>query len=84
MHFEKETGRRLHLEIEPGTYLLANAGYLFCSVDDVVDTGDDGMHFIKLDIGMSEIIRPIMYGARHPIWIDVEDECALGKKYVLV
>jgi diaminopimelate decarboxylase len=25
---------------------------------------------VKLDIGMSEIIRPIMYGARHPLRVE--------------
>jgi diaminopimelate decarboxylase len=72
--FEKETWRQLHLEIEPGTYLLANAGYLLCTVDDIVDTWSEGEIFVKLTIGMSEIIRPIMYGARHPIRINTSTD----------
>ena len=35
----EETGRRLHFEIEPGTYLVANAGAILARVQDVVDTG---------------------------------------------
>jgi len=67
--FEREHGRALHLEIEPGTFLVANAGAIISTVIDVVDTGADGMNFIKLDTGMSDILRPSMYGAQHPITI---------------
>jgi diaminopimelate decarboxylase len=65
--FAREHGRRLHLEIEPGTYLVALAGALVSSTIDVVDTGQGGMRFIKLDTGMTEILRPSLYGAQHPI-----------------
>ncbi|MBI1318702.1 MAG: diaminopimelate decarboxylase [Candidatus Hydrogenedens sp.] len=65
--FEQRQGRKLHLEIEPGTFLVANAGALISTVIDVVDTGAQGMNFIKLDTGMSDILRPSMYGAQHPI-----------------
>jgi diaminopimelate decarboxylase len=30
--FAEETGRQLHLEIEPGTFLLANAGALLATI----------------------------------------------------
>lgn len=62
----EETGRRLHFEIEPGTYLVANAGAILCRVQDVTDTGKFGRHFIKLDMGMTELLRPSLYGAQHP------------------
>jgi diaminopimelate decarboxylase len=65
--FAKQTGRKLHLEVEPGTYLVANAGALVCSAVDVVDTGDQGYRFIKIDAGMTELLRPSLYGAQHPI-----------------
>jgi diaminopimelate decarboxylase len=65
--FHEEHGRKLHLEIEPGTYLAANAGALIATVIDVVDTGRDGCRFIKTDTGMTEILRPSIYGAQHPI-----------------
>jgi diaminopimelate decarboxylase len=57
----------LHLEIEPGTYLVANAGVVVGTCVDVVDTGADGYLFAKLDTGMTEVTRPSMYGAQHPI-----------------
>lgn len=34
--FAKENGRELHLEIEPGTYLVANAGALVTKIQDRV------------------------------------------------
>lgn len=66
-HFAKTTGRELHLELEPGTFLTANAGILLAKIDDIVDTGPDGYNFIKLNTGMNDILRPSMYGAQHPV-----------------
>ncbi len=66
--FASTTGRKLALEIEPGTWMVANAGYLLATAVDVVDTGNEGHHFIKLDTGMNDILRPSLYGAQHPIW----------------
>ena len=37
--FRNEQGRGLRLEVEPGTFLVANAGALICSVIDCADTG---------------------------------------------
>jgi len=60
-------GVELELEVEPGTYLVANACALVSTVIDVVDTGAEGYHFIKVDTGMTELLRPSLYGAQHPI-----------------
>jgi diaminopimelate decarboxylase len=65
--FRERHGRRLHLEIEPGTYLVALAGAVVATCIDVVDTGKDGYLFAKLDTGMTEVTRPSLYGAQHPI-----------------
>ncbi|HVA11111.1 MAG TPA: diaminopimelate decarboxylase [Candidatus Dormibacteraeota bacterium] len=65
--FYDETGRKIELEIEPGTFLMANAGSLITTIHDIVDTGDDGYTFIKIDSGMTEILRPALYGAQHPL-----------------
>lgn len=65
--FAREHGRELRLEIEPGGFLVAQAGILVCTVMDVVDTGADGFSFVKIDSGMTEILRPSLYGAQHPI-----------------
>ena len=65
--FYKSTGRKIKLEIEPGTYLMANGGSLIATVQDITATGKGGYEFLKLDAGMPHILRPAMYGAQHPI-----------------
>ncbi len=70
--FANETGRELKLEIEPGTYLLAHACSLVTRIQDVTSTGKDGYRFLKLDSGMTEILRPSLYGAQHPIHLVCE------------
>jgi diaminopimelate decarboxylase len=67
--FAKTHGRKLRIEVEPGTYLTANAGALIASVIDVTSTGPSGYDFIKLDAGMTEILRPSMYGAQHSMTV---------------
>lgn len=65
--FARKHGRKLHLEIEPGTYYVANTGSLVTRVDDKVDTGKNGFVFLKLDAGMDSNTRPSLYGSRHPL-----------------
>lgn len=67
-YFE-QYGRKLTLEIEPGSFYTVNMGVLIGSVDDTIDTGAQGNKFVKLNIGMDTILRPSLYGARHPITI---------------
>jgi len=74
--FRERTGRALQLEVEPGTYLVANAGCVVATCIDVVDTGAEGYRFAKLDTGMTEITRPSLYGAQHPITVLAERQAA--------
>jgi len=68
--FAEETGRELRLEIEPGTYLVAMAGALVSTVQDKVFTTGEGSHiYLKLDSGMTDVLRPSLYGAIHPMTI---------------
>jgi diaminopimelate decarboxylase len=69
--FAAETGRQLQLEIEPGTYLVAMSGALVSTVQDKVFTtaGDSGHVFLKLDSGMTDVLRPSLYGAIHPMTV---------------
>lgn len=82
--FAAQHGREIELEIEPGGYLVANAGALLASVIDVVDTGRDGYRFIKIDSGMTELVRPAMYGAQHPIAVVPANPEARGQGEYLV
>lgn len=78
-------GRDLQLEIEPGSYLVASAGLLLARVEDVVSTGPEGYRFIKLDSGMTEILRPSMYGAQHPFsLIPADGDARPERDYVIV
>ena len=82
--FAVETGRQIHLEIEPGSFLVANACALLSKVQDVVSTGEGGYEFIKLDTGMTELLRPSIYGAQHPISLLQSFEKSEAKDYVVV
>jgi diaminopimelate decarboxylase len=65
--FAEETGRRIRVELEPGTAIMANSGSLVTRVVDVVSTGPSGHRFVKIDGGLTELIRPSYYGAVHPL-----------------
>jgi diaminopimelate decarboxylase len=69
LNFKRETGRGLHLEIEPGTWLVAHAGSLITQVVDIVDTGKEGYTFLRTDTGLNDFMRPALYGAQHEMQI---------------
>jgi diaminopimelate decarboxylase len=69
--FYQDTNRKLRLEIEPGTYLTANAGAVLATITDIVRT--DKYQFLKVDTGMTELTRISLYGAQHPIELICED-----------
>ena len=82
--FGSEHGRGLRLEVEPGTFLVANAGVLICSVIDCVDTGKDGYDFLKVDAGMTEVLRISLYGGQHPIVsVPVRPEVRRPREYLI-
>jgi len=84
-HLAEETGRRIHLEIEPGTYLVANAASLVTRIQDIVATGGpDGVTFLKLNAGMTEILRPSLYAAQHPIVVLPKNNAGKTKEYIVV
>ncbi len=56
----------LALVVEPGRAVAGPAGALLASVVDVKPRAD-GTWFVVLDAGMSELIRPALYGAYHRI-----------------
>ncbi len=67
--FAKKTGRELEMEIEPGTFVVANSGYLVTKVIDKKQTGPDGFEFLVLDGGMEVNTRPLLYGSKHPLHV---------------
>ncbi|WP_425430331.1 diaminopimelate decarboxylase [Deinococcus planocerae] len=52
------------LWVEPGRYLVARAGTLLTRV---VGTKRTGRNFLLTDAGMTELLRPMLYGAVHPV-----------------
>ena len=79
-----ETGRKIHLEIEPGTFLVARQGCLLTTVQDMTDTGDKGYQFLKLNSGMTEILRPSLYASQHPMVILPREKTTDTQEYVVV
>ena len=65
--FYKATGRKLKMEIEPGTYIMANSGYALTRVVDKKSTSRS--NFLISDGGMEINSRPLLYGSKHPVYI---------------
>jgi diaminopimelate decarboxylase len=55
--------RDVHLELEPGRYLVAESGVLLAEVRATKWQG--AQHFTLVDAGFSDLMRPAMYGAYH-------------------
>lgn len=55
----------LELWIEPGRFLVAEAGVLLCRVTQRKQKGDAS--WVGVDTGMNSLIRPALYGAYHHI-----------------
>lgn len=65
------------------------AGSLVATVQDIATTGSQGHAFLKLDTGMTEVLRPSLYGAQHPLVLVKHPEreawsTAPGGEYVVV
>ena len=69
--FYSRTGRKLKMEIEPGTYIVANSGYAVTRLMDKKKTARS--NFIITDGGMEINSRPLLYGSKHPIYIIAGD-----------
>jgi diaminopimelate decarboxylase len=54
--------------IEPGRYLVGGAGWLVCSVLHTRGPAGDQLPRVVLDAGMTELIRPALYGSEHPVF----------------
>jgi diaminopimelate decarboxylase len=59
------SGRRLHLILEPGRSIVANAGILLTKV--LYTKENDSKHFVIVDAGMNDFIRPSLYDAFHTV-----------------
>ncbi len=64
-------GHEVRLEIEPGRYLVAEAGCLIAEIRAVKKMGQN--RYYLLDAGFNDLVRPAMYGSHHPIAICPRD-----------
>jgi diaminopimelate decarboxylase len=67
--FYKKTRRKIMMEIEPGTFIVANSGYVMTKVLDKKQTGPGGQRFLIVNGGMDVNTRPLLYGSKHPFYI---------------
>ncbi|MBX3044712.1 MAG: diaminopimelate decarboxylase [Candidatus Kapabacteria bacterium] len=58
------------LLMEPGRYLIGNAGWLISKVTGIKHSYK---HFVGVDAGMSTLIRPALYGAKHRTYVYGKD-----------
>lgn len=69
--FSRHIGRTIRVEIEPGRYFIAPAGYLVTRVTDIkrtsANTKGPAQTFVMVDAGFCDLVRPAMYGAFHHI-----------------
>lgn len=63
--WQERTGRRFELEVEPGRYLVAQAGSLVTEVRARKATPD--WDWVLVDAGFHTLARPMLYGAFHRI-----------------
>lgn len=56
--------RPVRLAVEPGRVLVARSGWL---VGRVLHVRERGGPLVVLDTGMTELVRPALYGAVHPV-----------------
>ncbi|MGC8748297.1 MAG: diaminopimelate decarboxylase [Candidatus Kapaibacteriota bacterium] len=59
------------LKLEPGRYLVGNAGFLVAKVTGIKNSYKK---FVGIDAGMNTLIRPALYGARHRVVVYGKDE----------
>ncbi len=81
--FYSETGRKIHLEMEPGKYLVINSCSMLVEIQDIVDTGRVWFTFLKTNSGMNDMPRVAMYGVQEPLFVmnnsqEYEDYVVVG------
>ena len=61
----KELSGQYELWLEPGRYLVAEAGILLTHVTQI--KGKGSVRYVGVSTGMNSLIRPALYGAYHEI-----------------
>ncbi|WP_256853130.1 diaminopimelate decarboxylase [Pantoea sp. Fr+CA_20] len=71
-------GHAVKLEIEPGRFLVAESGVLVSQVRAVKEMGS--RHFVLVDAGFSDLMRPSMYGSYHHISLMAGDNRTINEQ----
>ncbi|WP_113907711.1 diaminopimelate decarboxylase [Aliidiomarina celeris] len=73
--YREQTGRELALYLEPGRAIVANAGILLTRVQSI--KANKIKHFVMVDAGMNDLLRPSLYQAWHNI-VNVENKLGVA------
>ena len=79
--FCRKYGRDLTLKLEPGKFLVSQAGYFAAKVNVLKDTG--ATVFAGLNTGLNHLIRPMYYDAYHHI-INISNPDGTPRVYTVV
>ncbi len=79
---EAEFGHPVSIEIEPGRYLAAEAGYLVTEIRAIKQMGANTFYLV--DAGFNTLARPVLYGAYHPMSIVPADDAPRAEQDVVV
>ena len=74
-------GHDVKLEIEPGRFLVAESGVLVSQVRAVKEMGS--RHFVLVDAGFNDLMRPSMYGSFHHISLMAGDGRQIDEQQTL-
>jgi len=64
-HWLAQTGRQARFALEPGRFVVAEAGAILCEVQSLKT--NCGVNFAGTDLGFNFLLRPELYGAYHEI-----------------
>jgi len=76
--FSREYGKELTFMIEPGRYVVAEAGLLLGTVHAVKH--NDSVEYVGSDMGFNVLARPILYDAHHDIEVYTRDDAPSGEQ----
>ncbi len=79
---QNEFGHEIHLEIEPGRFLVAESGFLISEIRAIKQMGNNLFYIV--DAGFNNLARPILYGAYHPMSIAHQNEPTAKMQNVVV
>jgi len=79
--FYEEYGKELSLYIEPGKFLVSEAGYFLVKVNSIKQT--TSTVFVCVDSGFNHFPRPMMYNAYHQI-INLSNPTVKERYYTVV